>query len=105
MVHPGQILLNQIPITRVNSTKFLGLYIDDHLTWNTHLTHLKKLISRNTGVIYKLKSIFPKRILLMLYSTLILPHLNYGILAWGSSAKNQIDKILLTQKRINKKYL
>ena len=97
---PGQILLNQIPITRVNSIKFLGLHIDDHLTWNTHLTHLNKLISRNAGVIYRLKSIFPRRILLMLYSTIILPHLNYGILAWGSSAKIQINKILLIQKRI-----
>ena len=70
------------------------------LTWNTHLTHLNKLISRNAGVIYRLKSIFPRRILLMLYSTIILPHLNYGILAWGSSAKIQINKILLIQKRI-----
>ena len=35
----------------------------------------------------------------MLYSTLMLPYLNYGILAWGSSLKLQLDKILVVQKR------
>ena len=97
---PGQIVFNQTPIDRVHSAKFLGLFIDDHLNWNTHLTNLNKLISRNAGIIYRLKQIFPIKILLMLYSTIILPYLNYGILAWGSSARINIDKILRTQKRI-----
>ena len=97
---PGQLFLNHNPIARVNSSKFLGLHIDEHLSWNEHLSHLNKHIARNAGVIYKLRSIFPQRILLMLYNTLILPHLNYGILAWGSSPKSQIEKILITQKRI-----
>ena len=36
----------------------------------------------------------------MLYSTLILPYLNYGVLAWGKSLKTQLDKILVAQKRV-----
>ena len=57
------------------------------------------LLSRNAGVIYKLKPMFPTYVLQMLYSTLMLPYLNYGILAWGSSLKLQLDKILVVQKR------
>ena len=35
----------------------------------------------------------------MLYSTIILPYLNYGILAWGHSSRCLIDKLFLCQKR------
>ena len=51
-------------------------------------------------IINKLKASFPSNILLNIHSTLILPYLNYGILAWGNSARNQLDKLLITQKRI-----
>ena len=48
---------------------------------------------------YKLKFVFPTNVLRILYSTLVLPYLNYGILAWGNSAKEQMKRILLIQKR------
>ena len=35
----------------------------------------------------------------MLYSSLVLPYLNYGVLAWGSAVQTKIDKMLLLQKR------
>ena len=43
---------------------------------------------------------FPKYILKTLYSTLILPYLNYGVLAWGNSYNYQLDKLLILQKRV-----
>ena len=97
---PSNVFLNNTPVDIVDSTKFLGLYIDNKLSWKKHATHLSKLLSRNVGIINKLKNIFPSNVLLNLYCTLILPYLNYGILAWGNSARNQLDKLLLTQKRV-----
>ena len=35
----------------------------------------------------------------MLYSSLILPYLNYGILAWGNSNQTLLDRLLLLQKK------
>ena len=35
------------------------------------------------GILHKLKFIFPKNILLTIYKSLILPHLNYSLLLWG----------------------
>ena len=61
---------------------------------------LSKLLSRNVGVINKLILSFPSNILLNLYNTLILPYLNYGVLVWGNSSRNQVDRLLLIQKRI-----
>lgn len=97
---PGNVLFGGVAIDRVNSTKFLGLYIDDKLNWKIHVNNICKLLSRNTGVICKLKRVIPKEILFILYSTLILPYLNYGILAWGNSSKSQNEKLFLIQKRV-----
>ena len=47
-----------------------------------------------------MKSMFPSHILLLLYSTLVLPYINYGILACGNSSKSQLDRLSITQKRV-----
>ena len=96
---PDNIIFNDIQITEVLSTKFLGLHIDNKLNWKDHISYLCKLLSRNTGIINSLKSIFPKNVLCMLYSTLILPYINYGILAWGNAANVHLDGLLKVQKR------
>ena len=97
---PGNLSLMNTPIDLVESTKFLGLFIDNKLSWKKHTTYLCKLLSRNIGIINKFKLTFSSNILLDLYCTLILPYLNYGILAWGNSSRSQMDRLLLLQKRI-----
>ena len=44
-----------------------------------------------------MQQLFPKRILISLYNTLILPHINYCLLSWGSS--NATESIFLQQKK------
>ena len=85
---PGGVLFDDAIIVRVTSTKFLGLHIDEKLTWASHCSNISKVISKNTGVIYKLRSFVPQEILLILYSTLILPYLNYGSVGMGEVTKN-----------------
>ena len=96
---PYPILIDNIQIQQVATTKFLGTFIDDKLSWKHHIDNICKIISRNVGVINKLKWIFPPNILKSLYSTLVLPHLNYGVLAWGNSATYMLNKLLLLQKK------
>ena len=87
---PNKII--DIPFIEINSTKvdcvdnlnFLGILLDKHLNWKTSQTSkIANKISRTIGVLTKLKQYLPSRILLTIYNTLIMPHLNYGILAWG----------------------
>ena len=96
---PGHIIVDNAHTSKVINTKFLGLHIDGKLNWRAHITYLSKLLSRNAGVLNNLKIVFPKNVLNMLYSTLILPYLNYGILAWGNAARVHLDRLLLIQKR------
>ena len=40
-------------------------------------------ISRVIGILFRLKNIFPKEILLTFYNNLIYSYINYGLLVWG----------------------
>ena len=73
------------------------LQLSHNLKWNTHINYVSLKISKVTGLLYKLKSVYPITILKSIYNTLVLPHINYYIhvLSWGS----QIDRIHLLQKR------
>ena len=43
--------LNNIEIKRENSVKFLGVIIDENLTWKTHTEVIENNISENIGVL------------------------------------------------------
>ena len=94
---PVHIKINNVTINQVESTKFLGVYIDSKLTWKVHINCLCKLLSRNSGVMNKLKPFVPPHVTLS--STLILPYLNYCILAWGNSSITFMDKVNVVQRR------
>ena len=102
---PGNVTFNNIVLDKVDTIKFLGQTIDEILSWKIHIDNISKTISRNIGIINKLKSYFPPSTLLMLYSTMILPYLNYGILAWGNSNKHLMDRLYLLQKKANSYYI
>ena len=90
--------LGGVSLQRVSSTKFLGVIIDENLTWKNHIDAISKTISRNTGMLTKLKHFLPKHILYSLYCTLILPYINYGILIWGNTYGTYLDKVFKLQK-------
>eukprot|EP00733_Pompholyxophrys_punicea_P000942 Pompholyxophrys_punicea_v1_NODE_379_length_2093_cov_14.874387.p1 type:complete len:468 gc:universal NODE_379_length_2093_cov_14.874387:1649-246(-) len=89
-------------ITVSRSTQFLGLHINDSLTWNTHVDALTVKIARLSGLFYLLRSFLPVSALLVLYNALVLPRLSYGIELWGSSKSSStyLHKLFLLQKRL-----
>ena len=87
--------INNVNIESVQNFNFLGLHLSSDMTWNFHINEVSKKISRNIGILKKLQLIVPNNILLTIYNTLILPHINYCLLSWGSKP----DKIFQLQKR------
>lgn len=98
------VFINGTPLQRVGqnctdtSVKFLGLCIDEYLTWQHHIKHVNSKISRTMFAIKQVKNILPAYILRNLYFALIHPHLCYGILAWGN-ASQPLRKTITLQKR------
>ena len=87
--------IDRIHIEQVTEFNFLGLIIDSNLNWKAHLSAISTNISRVIGLLHKLKNIFPKQVRHSIYNSLIMPHLNYSLLAWGiKSHKIELQKRL-----------
>ena len=88
------IKINGTIIEFVDNFNFLGMNLNKHLNWNPHVKIVSTNLVKTVGVLNILKKTLPLNILRIVYNALILPHLNYGILAWGHQAKrlNLIQK-------------
>ena len=76
--HPKIILklniwANGNQIDEVQEFNFLGITIDQNITWTPHIRKISIKISRVIGVLRKLKRIFPQHILRLIYNSLIHP--------------------------------
>ena len=98
--YPTLKLNNVNIIERVSQFNFLGVILASSLKWNKHVAHVSLKNSRVIGVLYRLKHVFPREVLLTLYNALILPHLSYCILVWGSRIDDNHRLPLLQKKAI-----
>ena len=89
---------NQI-LERTASTKFLGYVLDENLRWSNHISYVSKKVSKNIGVLYKLRKVTDHTTLLEAYYSFIHPFLTNGLSTWGCASKGQLDKLFLLQKR------
>ena len=79
--------------------KYLGVMIDNHLSWKHHINYVALKISRNIGILLKFRHFVPPKTLFGISNSLILPYLSYGLVAWGQAAKTHLEKLLRLQKR------
>ena len=86
-------------LDQVAHTKFLGILIDDRSSWKDHISLISSKVSRGLGAINRVKYILPAKSLLLLYHTLVYPHLSYCCIAWGSAAQNNLQHLKSLQKR------
>ena len=82
-----------------NYVKYLGVLIDENLSWKHHISHIASKISMSIGIIARLRHFVPLYTLHHIYRSLIQPYLLYGIVAWGRAGKIYRTKILRLQKR------
>jgi len=93
------IRMNNIDIESASVIKFLGVYLQNDLSWNIHINEKAKQVSKTIGCLSRLKNFFPKDTLLTIYRSLIEPHLTYSILAWGTAPKKNLNRLCILQKR------
>ena len=78
--------------------KFLGVLLDDNLSWKEHIKYLENKIAENIGLMYRVKQLLDKESLLALYYSYIHSYLNYANLAWGSTYLTNLKKLCSQQK-------
>lgn len=87
------LLVQGVQIERTHEFKFLGVVIDEQLTWKFHIDHVKSRVSQIIAVLHKVKVSVNKCALILLYNSLIVPHLTYCTEAWGSANKTYIEPV------------
>ena len=91
--------LDNTEIIQVNAFKFLGVTIDQNLSWKNQIDNLAKKCSSSIGILYKIKNYLPEKALLSLYHTLFLSHITYAITAWSTAGCTIKNRLLVLQKR------
>ena len=94
-----QIIIENNVLEQVDNTKFLGVYIDQHLTWKTHVNFFAAKISKSVGLLYKAICYLPSKSRLTLYYGLIYPYITYRDLIWASTYVTNMQRMYLLQKR------
>ena len=77
--------INNNEIANVNQFCFLAIIIDENLTMQNHVEMVTNKLSKITGILNKLKFIYPQNIILTIYNSLFVSHINYGSLVWGTN--------------------
>ena len=84
----------------VEHITFLGVNIDQHLAWKTHINFVCTKISKTIGMLYKAWFYVTRKSLLSLYLSLVYPYLTYHNVVRSSTYPTNINRIYLLQKRI-----
>ena len=100
---PGNVKNNRInQFKKETEVKFLGIYIDEGLTWNLHLNYICKKVSKSVGIMYRFCFFLSSNTKIYLYYTLIYHYLTYCTTVWTSTYiyVTNLNRILLLQKRV-----
>jgi hypothetical protein len=75
-------------VTSTCITKFLGITLDNTLSWKTHIDMIIPKLSSACFVIRVVKSFLPSESLKMVYHSYLHSIVTYGIIFWGNSYYN-----------------
>ena len=93
------ITMGNVTLKRVRFVKYLGVMLDDKVTWCNQIEHLSSKLSRSAGIFAKLRYYLDNMTLIQMYHALFNSHLQYAILCWGSSSATNLNILQVLQNR------
>ena len=90
----ANLIIENTPLIIQHDTK------SSNLKWNKHIDIVRSKISKNIGIISKVRHLLPQELTRNLYMTLVNPYICYCNIIWSSPHKtSNLDKILKIQKK------
>ena len=83
-------------LERVDKFKYLGVLLDNTLSWKNHIEYIGHKISSRLGILLRSRKVLPKPTCQMLYNTLAMPLFDYCSPVWDScvvGSKAYLDKL------------
>ena len=73
--------------------KYLGVFIDEHLSWNYHINQLSMKLSRANGMLAKIRHFVNPELLKTIYHAILSSHMRYGCIVWGQKGSSLCTNI------------
>ena len=89
----------------VKQTKYLGIYLDKHLTWNFQISKTKSKLSRSSGLLAKLRYYVKSNLLGTVYFAIFDSIWRYEIQVWGQNRNQAIEGIEIKNNKKTSKFL
>lgn len=99
MSQKAEFFISGVAIENVMESKFLGVILDNKLTWKPQVKYIKNKISKNIAIINKAKPNLNTDALRTLYHTLVVPYLTYCVEVWGNTYRSTTHPLVTVQKR------
>ena len=93
-----KLYIDNFPIKKTDKTRFLGVIIEENLSWDPHITSLKRTLNYASATLYRIRDSVPPNLHKELYHTLFESHLTYCVSVWGNAPAYQISKLWTAQK-------
>lgn len=84
-------------IEQVHSTRFLGVILDEHLTWKNHIDSICKKVNKFVFALRKVKDVTSRHTSILVYHAYVCSIIRYGIVVWGNST--EISRVFVAQKK------
>ena len=92
--------INGISIKQIEVIKYLGILIDENLTWDAHIDHVINKLLKFCGIFYKIRNLIPPSIMKKIYFALIHSHLVYGIELYANTFSKYLDPLIKLNNKI-----
>ena len=79
--------------------KYLGIHIDQNLSFKTHIEKVLKRLAIFSSIFYRLRKILKPHQLVRAFKTYIQPIVQYGILVYGCTTKSFLRQISDAMKK------
>ena len=91
--------MGNVQLKRVESVKYLGIFLDEKVTWSQQIQYLSKRLACAAGIFSKLRYYLDIKTMIEMYHALFNSKLQYAILCWGSASATSISKIQTLQNK------
>ncbi|XP_044575163.1 uncharacterized protein LOC123258971 [Cotesia glomerata] len=95
-LEPSNLFLNNIELHQSNNLKILGMYFDKSLTWNNHITELKRQCHQRLNLLKSIASTkwgADTQILINTYRSIIRSKLDYGCTIYQFASNHHLKKL------------
>ena len=94
-----KVCINSIDIDRVTQSKFLGVTVDEKLSWKEHIHRVNNKLCKSLAIMYKAKCKLNEKALQSIYYALFYPYMNYCLEVWGITNSSKLHCLNILQKR------